>query len=145
MLSKRVFLNCDQVPDKAEMATEGEETPPHFQLGGCCDYSVGWSLKVCRQTHPFCGSNWLTDWRDPKKKKEKEWGDKLSFVRVVGRFCLKLDSCSCTSCSHPLLCHQTLLPHMLAGHMPVELVNVTCMQRSAADWEEATAASFWLE
>lgn len=57
---------------------------------------------------------------DGLKGSKKERGDKLSFVRVVGRFRLKLDSCSSASCSH-----QTLLLHMLAGHMPIQLAYVT--------------------
>lgn len=60
---------------------------------------------------------------------QKERGDKLSFVRAVGRFCLELDSCSSTSCSHPppsffsTTTTTTTLLHMLTGHMLIWLVN----------------------
>lgn len=70
VLSKKAFAICDQVLDKAEKkASEGEETPPCFSWGACCDYSVGWSLKPCRQTPPFCG--FWADWRSGETQRER--------------------------------------------------------------------------
>lgn len=39
----------------------GRRISTPFSLGGCCDYSVGPTLKPYRQTPPFCGSDWLGD------------------------------------------------------------------------------------
>lgn len=68
-----------------------------------------------------------TDWRTERDPKNEETNSAL--WEWWGRFCLELDSCSSTSCSHPPLpstTTTTTLPlHMLTGHMLIQLVNMT--------------------
>lgn len=135
MLFKRVFLNCDQVADKAEKASKGDETPPRFQLGGCCDYSVGWRLKPCRQTPPFCGSDWRTDWRDPKELRKQ-----TLLCESSGPVLSETGQLLFYQLQPPPLHYQSLPLHMLASHMPVQLVNMTG-QPVIGSWSKGSCQS----
>lgn len=128
---------------KQKKASEGEETPPRFRLGGCCDYSVGWRLNGCRQTPPFCGPHWLdwlTDW-PIRGETQKSVEDKFSFVRVAGRFVWNWTAALLPVATlPPLLPPPPPPPHMLAGHMLLQLVNMTVDEALIDSWSAASSS-----
>lgn len=135
MLPKRALLTLNELWTKQRRPQEGKETPPHFQLGGCCDYSVAWTLKCCRQTPPFCGPNWLTD-RETQLSEDTSWALWEWWAGSVWNWTAAPLPVALPHHHDPpfTLATQSLL-HMLTGHMLFLL-----LPWSTADRQEATAA-----
>lgn len=138
VLSKKGLAACDQVLDKAANASEGAQTPPSFQPGGCWDYSVSWRLKT-----PRTNSSFLTAWETQRARRQTQLCQVLSGTGQL--LFLPL------AASHPPLLSPSLPPslptttlHMLTGHMLTQLVNVTV---NVADQTEAAGlhTELWLQ